>query len=280
MTWCAAGVRPHWWPMASHEPNVRYYDTRTPPRRWAATGALAAVIVVLAAAITWVATDGFGRDQGTATGQVGTGGLPSGEAGSGAGDGAAIGDGGSAGLGVATDATSVVMVGDSITQGSADEIRFTLAAGGFTDVTVDGVTSRRIEAGGGQSPESGIEAIYRLLADGADPDVWVIALGTNDIGKYATSEEYGALVALVVDVLPDDTPLVWVDAYRDDYVDDSALFNDALRAQLSDRDGTVVVDWSDVVSQDGSILRDGVHPDRDGEALFASLVAQGLDQLR
>lgn len=279
MTWCGAGVRPHWWPMAAPEPNVRYYDTRTPPHRWAVAGALAAVVVVLATAITWIATDGFGRDQGAAAGEVGTGGLPAGEEGGGA-DGATADDGGTPGLGVATDATSVVMVGDSITQGSADEIEFTLSADGFTDVTVDGVTSRRIDVGGGQSPESGIEAISRLLADGADPDVWVIALGTNDIGKYATSEEYGALVALVVDVLPDDTPLVWVDAYRDDYVDDSALFNEALRAQLSDRDGTVVVDWYEVVSQDGSILRDGVHPDRDGEALFASLVAEGLERLR
>ena len=48
MTWCAAGVRPHWWPMAAPEPNVRYYDTRTPPHRWAVAGALAAVVVVLA----------------------------------------------------------------------------------------------------------------------------------------------------------------------------------------------------------------------------------------
>jgi lysophospholipase L1-like esterase len=266
--------------MAAPEPNVRYYDTRTPPRRWALSGALAAIVVVLAAGVAWVATDRFGLDEGGAPREVGTGDLPAvGDAGSGVGDGAAAGDG-QAGLGVAPDATSVVMVGDSITRGSADEIRFTLAAGGFTDVVVDGLTSRRIDVGGGQSPESGVDAIYRLLAEGADPDVWVIALGTNDIGKYATSEEYGALVAFVVDMLPDDTPLVWVDAYRDDYADDSALFNEALRAQLSDRDGTVVVDWYDVVSQDDSILRDGVHPDRDGEALFASMVAQGLEQLR
>ena len=110
--------------------------------------------MVLAAAITWIATDGFGRDEGTAAGQVGTGGLPAGEDGSGAGD-ATADDGGTPGLGVATDATSVVMVGDSITQGSADEIEFTLAAGGFTDVTVDGVTSRRIEQVAGSRPSPG-----------------------------------------------------------------------------------------------------------------------------
>ena len=150
MTWRAGGARPHWWPMAAPEPNVRYYDTRTPPRRWAATGALAAVVVVLAAAITWIATDGFGRDQGTATGQVGTGGLPSGEAGSGAGDGAAVGDGGTAGLGVATDATSVAVVGDSITAGSAPAIESALRGAGVEDVRIDGKTSRRIEVGNGK----------------------------------------------------------------------------------------------------------------------------------
>jgi lysophospholipase L1-like esterase len=265
--------------MAAPEPTVRYYDTRTPPHRWALAGALAAAVVVLAAAVTWVATDGFGRNGAAATGQVGTGGLPAGQTDDGAG-----GDDGSGevpdGLGVATDATSVAMVGDSITQGSKDEVLYTLAAEGFTDIVVDGVASRRIDVGGGGAPESGVAAIERLLAAGADPDVWVVALGTNDIGKYPTSAEYGALVARVIEVLPENTPLVWVDAFRDDYVGDSAVFNEAVRAQLSDRDGTVVVDWFDVVSEDGSILRDGVHPDRDGEALFASLVARGLEQLR
>ncbi len=263
--------------MAAPEPTVRYYDTRTPPSRWAMSGALAAIIVLLSAAVTWIATDGFGRTSASTAGQVGAGGLPAGQGG----DSAAVdvgGDGG--GLRIATDATSVVMIGDSITQGSTDEIKYTLAAGGFTDVTVDGVTSRRIEAGGRGSPESGLAAISRQLADGADPDVWVIALGTNDIGKYTGSEEYGALVALVIDALPDDRPLVWVDSYRVDYLDDSVLFNEALRAQLGGRDGTVVVDWFDAVGQDDSILRDGVHPDRDGEALFAAMVAEGLAQLR
>ncbi len=268
--------------MAAPEPTVRYYDTRTPPSRWALSGALAAIVVVLAASITWVATDGFGRSAGTAAGEVGTGALPAGQDGDAGASGAGGVNGNDAGrrLGVATDATSVVMVGDSITQGSRDEIAYTLAAGGFTDVTIDGVVSRRIAAGGGGNPESGLDAIARLIAAGADPDVWVIALGTNDIGKYATSEEYGALVARVVDLLPDEHPLVWVDAFRDDYVDASREFDEALRAQLSERDGTVVVDWFDVVSQDRSVLRDGVHPDRDGEALFAEMVAAGLDLLR
>lgn len=269
--------------MAAPEPSaptsqVRYYDTRTPPRRWVFAGALAAVVVVLATAITWVATDGFGRGDGAeGIGQVGTNGLPAGEQ---TAAGAAPADEPPQRLGVATDATSVVVIGDSITQGSEAEIRYVLAGAGFSDVDVDGVTSRRITVGGGGAPESGIQALTRLMADGADPDVWVIALGTNDIGKYATSEEYGSLVAEIVDLLPDDRPLVWVDAYRDDYVDDSAVFDEALRAQLSDRDGTVVVSWFDIAAADPSLLRDGVHPTADGRARFAEVIAGGLDLLR
>ena len=79
------------------------------------------------------------------------------------------------------------------------------------------------------------------LDEGADPDVWVIALGTNDIAKYASSEEYGEVVQQLLDLLPADAPLVWVDAYRDDYRDDSVLFDDTpgtgdLHAQVEQRD--------------------------------------------
>lgn len=265
-------------PGSNPGPNVRYYDTRPAPRRWVTTGALAAVLVVLVAAAAWFATDGFGRGGAeAATPQVDTNGLPVGAAETPA---SSAADEPEPGLGVATDATSVVVVGDSITQGSANEIRYVMAGLGYTDITVDGVTSRRIATGGGGAPESGTQAITRLLDAGADPDVWVIALGTNDIGKYATSEEYGALVAELVELLPDDRPLLWVDAYRDDYVDDSEVFDEAVRAQLSDRDGTVVVSWFEVATAEPSLLRDGVHPTSEGRARFAGVIGEGMLQLR
>ncbi|MFN8021429.1 MAG: GDSL-type esterase/lipase family protein [Acidimicrobiales bacterium] len=259
--------------------HVRYFDTRPSPRRFALIGALGAVVVVLAAVVAWIATDGFGRDDTSSASQLGTNGLPVGEAA--APDATDAPDDAPEGLGVMSeDATSVVMVGDSITQGSTKELEYVLTADGFTDITIDGVTSRRIVEGGGSEPESGVQAVTRLLADGADPDVWVIALGTNDIAKYGSSDEYGAVVQQLLDLLPDDVPLVWVDAYRDDYPDDSVEFDDALRARLGDRDGTVVASWYDVASADPSILRDRVHPKPDGRAKFASVVIEGLQLLR
>jgi lysophospholipase L1-like esterase len=266
--------------MVSPEPNVRYYDTGSPsPRRWVLAGALAAVVVVASTVVAWRATDWFDGDTSSSRQEVGTGALPIGE-GVATGAGGA-GDGGSSvGLGVATNASSVVVVGDSITQGSAAEIEYTLAAADFTDVTVDGLASRRISVGGDDSPESELRAIERLLDAGTDPDVWVIALGTNDIGKYSGADEYAALVGEMVDLIPADRPLVWVDAFRADYESDSLVFDDALRARLGSRDGTVVVSWSDIVEADLSMLRDGVHPNRDGRAVFAAAIADGLAQLR
>jgi len=270
--------------MAAPEPTVRYYDASpAASRRWALIGALVAVLVLAAGAVAWFTTDWIDGSGGSA-GSVGAGGLPSGGA---AGDPASGGDdnngygssGGGDGDGVSVGATSVVVVGDSITQGSGAAIEYTLAADGITDITVDGLTSRRIETGGRGAPESGVQAIYRMLGEGVDPDVWVVALGTNDIGKYATPEEYAALVELVIDILPDDRPLVWVDTYRVDYLAETRVFNETLAAELSGRDGAVLVSWFDVVAQDPSILRDGVHPTNDGKAVFASLVADGLDQL-
>lgn len=266
--------------MAGERPDVRYYDTRPRPRHGALVGASVALVLVAIAGIAWVVTDGFGTSVDAAPSAIGTGVLPAGA--DRGGSGATSGDAGEArpaASGSQVDFGSAVVVGDSITQGSADEIRYTLASLGIDDVTVDGLTSRRIEAGGRGTPESGIQAIYRMLADGSDPDVWVVALGTNDIGKYATADEYAALVQFVVDVLPDDRPLVWVDTYRDDYLADTAVFNDALNATLGSRDGAVVVSWYDLVSNDPSMLRDGVHPDRDGSATFAALIAEGLRRL-
>ena len=45
----------------------------------------------------------------------------------------------------------------------------------------------------------------------------MIALGTNDIGKYATQEEYEAVINELLAAIPGDAPIAWVNTYlRDD----------------------------------------------------------------
>jgi lysophospholipase L1-like esterase len=176
---------------------------------------------------------------------------------------------------------SVAMVGDSITEGSEAELRYTLTASGITELEIDGLTSRRIEIGdGSNSPLSGIASLYKMLADGVSPDVWVVALGTNDVGQYADEAEYRTLVRDVIDMLPADTPLVWVDTYRVQYLDDTKLFNQILREEVGSRPNSVVASWYAVATSPDDVLQsDQVHPNERGRAAFAALVAAGLDAL-
>ncbi|MEX0847562.1 MAG: SGNH/GDSL hydrolase family protein, partial [Ilumatobacteraceae bacterium] len=181
-----------------------------------------------------------------------------------------------------TEASSVAMIGDSITQGSEDALRFTLTAAGLSTIDIDGLASRRIELGGSKGqPESGMQALERMKGAGIDPDVWVVALGTNDVGQYSDPEEYRRLIREILDALPDDTPLVWVDVYRADHLDDSVVFDWILRDELDQRGDATVVSWFDQAStrSDEILRKDGVHPNKQGNALFAGIVTQGVAQV-
>jgi lysophospholipase L1-like esterase len=161
----------------------------------------------------------------------------------------------------------VVVIGDSITVASAPLI---LAGAGAidADVTVLAEINRRITVG--NDPAAGTDVIAEVLS-GSDPDVVVVALGTNDIGKYGSIEEYAAEIDALVDELPEDLPLVWINTYLSRTPDDSAAFNAALIETLSERGNATIGRWSSIAQQ-GGMLRDGVHPTEDGEQRFADLV--------
>lgn len=252
--------------MAPDQPQVRYYDARG-RRRWLAP--LVAVFLLLG--VGGIVGVGLLRadDGTTGTTDAGTSGLPKGVPATSP-ESIAPED---------TEASSVAMVGDSITQGSEPALRYTLTASGLSTIDIDGVTSRRIEVGGGKGePESGLHALQRLLDAGVAPDVWVVALGTNDVGQYSDPEEYRRVIREVLALLPDDTPLVWVDVYRFDHLDDTADFNRIVREELDERGDATVVSWFDQAStRSDEILRsDHIHPNKEGNAVFARLVAQGI----
>jgi lysophospholipase L1-like esterase len=166
----------------------------------------------------------------------------------------------------------VVVIGDSITVASAPRI-LEGAEKIDADVTVLAEVGRRINVGG--DPEAGSDVIAASLAE-SDPDVVVVALGTNDIGKYGSIEEYAAEIDELLGEVPDDLPLVWINTYLSRTPDDSAAFNAALIETLSERGNATIGRWSSIAQQ-GGMLRDGIHPSEDGEQRFADLVLVEID---
>jgi lysophospholipase L1-like esterase len=179
--------------------------------------------------------------------------------------------------------TSVVMVGDSITKASLPALGDMYTQVGITDQNIDAEVGRRIEVGNGKgsAPLSGIRTLYGLLAMKANPDVWVIELGTNDVGSYATPDDYGKLIDQVLAMLPKDDPLVWVNTYRQQYIDATKVFNLVLQDRLDARGHAAIADWYAVASApDQTVLRsDHLHPNPNGQRALGLLVAQALQRL-
>lgn len=177
---------------------------------------------------------------------------------------------------------AVAMVGDSITFGSLPELRAAFQYIGVTDARIEGANGRRISVGSGQglSPIGGVAQIGAMAFGGVDPDAWVIELGTNDIGQYATKDEYGAQIDLILELLPTDRPLVWVNTYRRQYLEYTAMFNEVLQERLDDRPRAKVADWFTLVTDPSVdyLQDDRLHPNKAGSLALAVLVCGTLQQ--
>ncbi|CAN5655872.1 hypothetical protein BH10ACT2_BH10ACT2_02830 [soil metagenome] len=175
------------------------------------------------------------------------------------------------------------MVGDSITAASDRALGEAFTKAGIDDVKIDGETSRRIENGNGKNGHtlSGIRAVQALLDDGADPSVWVIALGTNDVGLFGTPQECAELIEKLSVLLPPPVPLVWVNVYRSSNLRQTRVFNEVLAGVLGTRGDAVVADWYAIAADpELDVLRsDHLHPNDEGKLAFAELVVQAVQRL-
>lgn len=163
------------------------------------------------------------------------------------------------------------MVGDSITNGSEVELREQLATLGVDVSVIDAEDGRRIvsEGMGG----SGVQSVAMLAAN--PPDLWVIALGTNDVDQYDGAEGYAPVIEELLAAVPPEAPLVWVDVYVESSPEASAEFNATLRDELEERGHATIVNWADLAAEDG-VLSDGIHPSGYGIEQFAEMVTRAV----
>jgi lysophospholipase L1-like esterase len=165
---------------------------------------------------------------------------------------------------------SVAVVGDSLTESAQQEITAYLNGLGIDVVMVDGAQNRRMTHG--DRPDPGIDIVERIAAV-ADPELWVIALGTNDVGAEVTPERFGEDVKTVLAAIPADAPVVWVDVFIRDRQRQVETANLVLREMLAGRADSVVADWFAHGDEAGLIAADGVHLTDDGRYVFAATIA-------
>lgn len=170
---------------------------------------------------------------------------------------------------------TVAVVGDSLTVAASEEVTEALSRVGVRAVIVDGRESRRMASGSGALP-SGVAAIGGILEE-HQPDLWVVALGTNDVGAGVGSDRFRADLRETLAAIPPDAPVVWVDVWIRDRHDEVIDANRLLRRELASRSApTGVVDWFSSGSVDGVITGDGIHLTVEGERRFASEIADGV----
>ena len=119
-------------------------------------------------------------------------------------------------------------------------------------------------------------SIVEFLAANGDGDhtdeVWVIALGTNDIGQYAGPDDIAAAVNEILVAIPGEAAVVWVDTYIRNRVDQAAAVNSIIRDRVERRGDSVIAPWAAFADDDGVLSGDGVHPTTDGADVFAFVV--------
>lgn len=173
---------------------------------------------------------------------------------------------------------SVAVVGDSLTESAAEEIETTLTQNGVDVVALDGLTNRRMARAAGDVVP-GTEAVETILATVEEPpDVWVIALGTNDVGGAATPDEFAADMRELLARLPAGAPVVWVDVWIRDMPDQVVAANAVIRDVIAghgDGDG-VIADWYTRGGEGSAITDDGVHLTGDGRWIFARTILDAL----
>jgi lysophospholipase L1-like esterase len=168
----------------------------------------------------------------------------------------------------------VAMAGDSITVGATSLLE-DAAADAAVDLVINAEVGRRLTVGG--TPSSGTTAVEELYGELGGADLWLIALGTNDVGQYSTVDEYATQIEALLDRVPADEPVAWINVYLAGRAEQSALFDQALTETLTARGNATIGDWTADAADEG-VLSDGIHPSDEGRPRFVEVVMGEIDK--
>jgi lysophospholipase L1-like esterase len=146
----------------------------------------------------------------------------------------------------------VDMVGDSLLLSARQEIR----------EAFDHVESLDIDAVEGR-PLAGGQSALRRIGDN-DPDIVVIALGTNDLEP---GSDYDELIEQSLDLTSDAQCVVWVDLQE--FKPGLRRINRLIRAAQP----SAIAPWSEVAGPSELHTGDGYHLSPEGQAAFAEVIA-------
>ncbi|BAN04150.1 GDSL-type esterase/lipase family protein [Ilumatobacter coccineus] len=169
---------------------------------------------------------------------------------------------------------SIVMIGDSITVGASPYLEEQFEQLGFADVSINAQTGKRIGVTFGDNASGADIAEFIAAGLESDPEetLWVVALGTNDIGQYNDTDEVAAEIDEILDPIPDGAPLIWVNTYFGDRPEATAEVNEAIESRLTARGNATIGRWSELAPTEGVLRSDGIHPGDEGAKVFANLV--------
>ena len=165
----------------------------------------------------------------------------------------------------AGDGSDVTIIGDSITVGAEQALLEKLP-----EADIHAKVNKHF-ASDISDNDSGLTILKKLVEMKKLRDVLVFALGTNDAGGFGEENAEKVLE------LADGKTVIFVNNYTksNDYTSNNNLFNKL----ANDNSNVILVDWKDEISSDVDkyLGGDGIHPNDEGRELFASLIADAIN---